>query len=378
MQISCAQTKKAAWRTKRFHHGKNIFLLHFPVLFCTEQTFAKVDKFARKMRNFLRSFCHVEHSVNRLKQKFVSVLMSLQRESEERGDAKALGLHRLMSEYRFIATMLLMCDALPHVSTLSKCFQYSTCDYSIIPGIISSTIACLKQLKSTEGRHTSGLPALLEELKKAEIDVRKPHNLGELYFNDSIRKPFLDKLIDNLESRFQEKDIMASFDILKPQRLPQLSTNPSREELKLFTNYGVKELRCFTNQFEGILVNYDSCEEEWSSFRQFLNDPSNKRKSHEAVIDELCTNPTSSRVFPTMSAMASICRVVPVHTSDVERTFSQLKLVKTRIRNRMKEKTLNSLLRIILEGPDLKDFPFEEAIELWAKKKKRRISSRLP
>ena len=132
---------------------------------------------------------------------------------------------------------------------------------------------------------------------------------------------------------------MASFDILNPQRLPQLSTNPSREELKLFTNYGVKELRCFTNQFEGILVNYDSCEEEWSSFRQFLNDPSNKRKSHEAVIDELCTNPTSSRVFPTMSAMASICRVVPVHTSDVEQTFSQLKLAKTRIRNRMKEKT---------------------------------------
>ena len=80
-------------------------------------------------------------------------------------------------------------------------------------------------------------------IKKAEIDVRKPHNLGELYFNDSIRKPFLDKLIDNLESRFQEKDIMASFAILNPQRLPQLSTNPSPEELKLFMDYRVRENR---------------------------------------------------------------------------------------------------------------------------------------
>ena len=134
-------------------------------------------------------------------------------------------------------------------------------------------------------------------------------------------------------------------------------------------DYGVRELRCFTNKFEGSLVNRDSCEEEWSSFRHFLNDPSNNTKALEAVVNEHCTNPTSSRVFPTMSAMANICRVVPIHTSDVERTFSQLKLVKTRILNRIKKKTLDSLLRIILEGPDLKDFSFEEAFEILANKK---------
>ena len=116
-------------------------------------------------------------------------------------------------------------------------------------------------------------------------------------------------------------------------------------------------------------MNRDSCEEEWSSFRHFQNDPSNNTKALEAVVNEHCTNPTSSRVFPTVSAMANICRVVPIHTSDVERTFSQLKLVKTRILNRIKKKTLDSLLRIILEGPDLKDFSFEEAFEIWANKK---------
>ena len=158
--------------------------------------------------------------------------MSLQRESQERGDAKALGLHRLMPEYRFLATMQQMCDELLHVSTLFKCFQYSTCDCSINPCLIASTIAYLKQLKFTEGRHTRRLPALLKELKEAKIDVRKPHNLGELHFNDSIRKRFLDKLSDNLESRFQEKDIMVSFDILNLQRMPRLSTNLSPDGLR--------------------------------------------------------------------------------------------------------------------------------------------------
>ena len=50
--------------------------------------------------------------MNKLRACFASVIMSLQGEGEERGDAKALGLQAMLSEYRFIATMLLMCDAL--------------------------------------------------------------------------------------------------------------------------------------------------------------------------------------------------------------------------------------------------------------------------
>ena len=50
----------------------------------------------------------IEQSVNKLRACFASVIMSLQREGEERADAKALGLQAMISEYRFIATMLLM------------------------------------------------------------------------------------------------------------------------------------------------------------------------------------------------------------------------------------------------------------------------------
>jgi len=65
----------------------------------------------------------MEQSVKRLKECFRSVVMSLQHEGEERGDAKALGLHKLLTEYRFVCTLLLMCDVLPHISHLSKCFS---------------------------------------------------------------------------------------------------------------------------------------------------------------------------------------------------------------------------------------------------------------
>ena len=64
-----------------------------------------------------------------------------------------------------------------------------------------------------------------------------------------------------------------------------------------------------------------------------------------------------------------------MHTATVERTFSQLKLIKTRLRNKMNEKTLDALLRIEIEGSaEVHDFPVRKAVELWSKKKNRRIS----
>ena len=54
---------------------------------------------------------------------------------EERSDAKSVSLNQFITEYRFVCTMILLCDALPHVTHLSKCFQMSDCDYSIIPSV---------------------------------------------------------------------------------------------------------------------------------------------------------------------------------------------------------------------------------------------------
>jgi hypothetical protein len=86
------------------------------------------------------------------------------------------------------------------------------------------------------------------------------------------------------------------------------------------------------------------------------------------VISKLCCDSSWAAIYPNMSTLAKICRVVPIQTADVERTFSQLKLIKTRVRNRMNEKTLDSLLRIAIEGPPISEFPVTETVKLWATK----------
>ena len=61
----------------------------------------------------------VKRCVKRLKTCFSSVVITLEKEGTERGEAKAIGLYCLVSEYVFVCTLLLMCDALPRVQTIS-------------------------------------------------------------------------------------------------------------------------------------------------------------------------------------------------------------------------------------------------------------------
>lgn len=319
----------------------------------------------------------IERSVHRIKDCFISIVLSLEREGSERSDAKAIGLSKLVVEYRFVCTMLLLCDTLPHVTHLSKCFQIEAVDYSIIPAMLSSTISSLEQLITSDGPNLTNLQTYLEGVKQANITIIKPLNLGENYFLEKIRKPYLTNLIENLKNRFEDKSIISAFDIFNPKKMPRTDhSDCSTEEREAFTTYGNDYIESLSKhyQYEDVCVcgSSDECLEEWRCFRQYMHDNYQNLK-HRDVIKELCSNRTISSIFPNVSAFAKVCRVVPIHTADVERTFSQLKLIKTRIRNRLTEGTLDSLLRIAIEGSSPEDYPLHEAVELWASKKHRRI-----
>ncbi|KAL3210253.1 hypothetical protein MRX96_037299 [Rhipicephalus microplus] len=74
-----------------------------------------------------------------------------------------------------------------------------------------------------------------------------------------------------------------------------------------------------------------------------------------------------------MACLAGSYLVLPPHTVDCERDFSALKLIKTQLRNRLKEMSLDCLIRIACEGPDVDTYPYEEVVEKWAKSKNRRL-----
>ena len=120
-----------------------------------------IEEKGRLLASCTARWLSTERSVTRLKSCYVSVVVSLQCEAERRSDAKAVGLANLITEYRFVCTMLLLCDTLPHITFLSKAFQIADSDYSIISRMLSSTPQSLEALKEVDGINLAGLERCL-------------------------------------------------------------------------------------------------------------------------------------------------------------------------------------------------------------------------
>jgi len=58
----------------------------------------------------------------------------------------------------------------------------------------------------------------------------------------------------------------------------------------------------------------------------------------------------------------------------VERIFSQMKFIKSNQRTCLKENTLDELLRINVEGPQLAQWDVSRAVELWSTATHRRVN----
>ena len=77
---------------------------------------------------------------------------------------------------------------------------------------------------------------------------------------------------------------------------------------------------------------------------------------------------------PGLSTLAKICMTIPVGTASVERSFSQIKMIKTRLRNRLGEDNLSNLMKIAIESPEsLADKDLEQIIDVWNEKPRRLI-----
>ena len=92
----------------------------------------------------------------------------------------------------------------------------------------------------------------------------------------------------------------------------------------------------------------------------------------KAQLKELASNDKIKTLFPNLSKIGAICLSIPVTTASVERSFSQMKLIKTRLRSSLNDKSLSNLMKIALESPDeLTDSHLEEVVNVWNRKSRR-------
>ena len=69
-------------------------------------------------------------------------------------------------------------------------------------------------------------------------------------------------------------------------------------------------------------------------------------------LKELLTNDMLIALFPNLHKLATICLSIPISTASAERSFSDMKLIKNRHRNRLTELSLSNLMKIVIESPE--------------------------
>ena len=87
---------------------------------------------------------------------------------------------------------------------------------------------------------------------------------------------------------------------------------------------------------------------------------------------ELSTNFMMQTIFSNLSILANVCLTIPVGTASVERSFSHMKIVKSRLRNRLGEANLFYLMKIALESPKaLTNEELEQVVTVLTRKPRR-------
>jgi hypothetical protein len=139
-------------------------------------------------------------------------------EQDQEGDPTAIGTHRYITTYRFLALTHLVKDILSVITKLSLKFQLTDIDVSVIQLKVISTIDALDNMKSQDG-------PCLQDFTKAFANAdyvlyNVTDNVSQRSSFDLARKEFIGALKKNLLERFLDTAILSAFKILFPKPYP--------------------------------------------------------------------------------------------------------------------------------------------------------------
>ena len=203
-------------------------------------------------------------------------------------------------------------------------------------------------------------------------------------YRDAVAIPYMDALASNINSRFSDSavNLLVSSSIFNPESFPtDKAALPEfdNSELKVLLNFYGKEaqaefgVKTYTSP---PLVGSEEILSEWRVFKRAFA----KQKKALMKKNQLSKPPTLQEIkremescngyadiFPEIIKLLNILLVLPVGTTSVERSFSQMKLVKTRLRSRIDDRSLARLMRIATEEPELVhvDVDFNEILDIF-------------
>ena len=320
-----------------------------------------------------------ERCVKAVKASYGAIVVALNNIHETTHEPEALGLSKALSKVSTVAAMYMLDYTLPQVAKLSKTLQTEHLDLSIIPSLVDST---LDALDDTVLPAANWVLELLDEAENVEKTADIEVSLEDITtFQANVAKPFIAHLKDNISSRFSSSsDVVSAMSIFDPKKMPS-SDSPDLPQYgknsigTLLSHYGTDKpsQTLLGNPTVKKALISSEIHTEWITYRRHMaKQPKDNMKSQ---LEDLVSNDMLATMFPNLHTIAKISLSIPVATASVERSFSQMKLIKTRLRSSLNDTSLSHLMKIAIESPDqLTDGNLDEIVEVWARKTRRIVT----
>lgn len=304
------------------------------------------------------------NSVGNLHKIMKSVLSTLADYIEE-GDGLAKALYEQLDD-NFISATMYLADLTNILKKLINAFQLE--HLSVSHFNLQLDVA----IKTIENEFIGS-----EEVPPNYGTIFKKYLEDNYDFIPSFVREYSIAIINAIKNRFPEYELYSAFSIFDPKELPDDDT-----ELVLYGNQEIEILGNFygeiklvnENEFSEI-IDKEKLNQEWNSVKPYLQYYKNNNQEMDFIQlwqHILDIDDDFSFNYPTIVILVKIALLIPLSNAHVERIFSQMKLIKNNLRNKMHLNTLDNHLMILLNGPEIEDFDFLKAYEDWESKKTRR------
>ncbi|XP_015930201.2 zinc finger protein 862 [Parasteatoda tepidariorum] len=313
-----------------------------------------------KRVGFTRWLSHNE-ALNSIRCNYEAILADLENAAVAKGNPNLSGpdpnsLLKIYKQYEFFQAIHFLCDALSVITNLNLHLQRKDSDLSSIEANVQNTLAEIKKLKKRPG----GTYCKKLEERARQLKIIAPIGATDGSFEADARV-FLDLLHSNVSKRLENLEIITNLGILDLRKVPEGT------DLSLYGNTEIMELAEYFEMEEDVLM------KEWKNFKDFYVVKSNI--PHDALSIQKLTSMMFKQkmivgdMFPSIGQLMNRACVIPTSNAEVERIFSQIKLVLTDNRNRLKVEQVHKLMILKLGGK----CDFTKAVEEWNNLKKRRI-----
>lgn len=271
-----------------------------------------------------------------------SIICTLQHIHQDSGDlsSEAGGMLLTFQDRKSIILLFGVKEILDPLCKLSLKLQHQNGALSDIPDLLETVHSRLNEI--LVGKEY--LSDAAEYIRECDFSLMDSSSMTDEEIHTKLLKPFITALSDNLKLRFNDSII----------RMCKTTTIFESKNVTSDFTYGSTQITHLATLHS--CLSLSDLQDEWKTFRNYLRVQAGKSDLERPCAKEILQRLAAQNVdladtFPLLSTVARIILVCPLGTASVERSFSTMSRVCTRLRQRISPENLDHCLRVSIEGP---------------------------